>query len=55
MGARQKLNQAHLNAALFIGGALGLATGSFGVFIVATGAIIALDVCTGGIRTSGRR
>lgn len=55
MGARQKLNQAHFNAALLIGGALGLATGSFGVFVVATGAIIAIDVISGGIRTSTRR
>lgn len=55
MGAREKLNQAHLNAALLIGGVLGLATGSIGVFVIATGAIIALDVVSGCIRTSARR
>ena len=39
MGARQKLNEAHIVGSLAVAGVLGLATGSWTVFVV-TGAVL---------------
>lgn len=50
MGVREKLNRSHVNGALLAGGALGVATGSFSVFLLAVGLVIALEVYSGGIR-----
>jgi hypothetical protein len=50
MGAKQKLNAAHLYGALVIAGLIGLATQSWNVFLVAlTGAVIA-DLAGGNLR-----
>ena len=51
MGARQKLNQAHVNGALIAAGVLGLVTGSWTVFIIAGAALIGAATYSGDIRT----
>ena len=53
MGARQKLNEAHINGALIVAGLLGLATGSWTVFILAGAGLIGLSMHSGGIRSKG--
>ena len=53
MGARQKLNQAHVNGALVAGGVLGLITGSWTIFFIASAALIGAATYSGGIRTKG--
>ena len=53
MGARQKLNQAHVNGALIVAGILGLVTSSWTVFFIAGAVLIGLAVHSGGIRSKG--
>lgn len=55
MGARQKLNQAFFNGALVAGGVIGLAAGSWTVFLLATLAGIGLSILGGDIRFHHRR
>jgi len=55
MGARQKLNQAHVNGALIAAGVLGLVTGSWTIFAIAGAGLIGAAVYSGGIRTKGGR
>ena len=50
MGAKQKLNAAHLNGALLVAGLAGLLTGSWPVFLVAFAALVAGDHLAGNIR-----
>ena len=50
MGARQELNKVHVIGSLGAAGLLGLLTGSFAVFVVASAVMIGASVCTGGIR-----
>jgi hypothetical protein len=50
MGAKQKLNSAHLSGALVIAGLIGLATQSWTVFLVALSGFIVVDVVAGDIR-----
>ena len=54
MGARHKLNQAYFNGSLLFAGAVGLATGSFGIFIVVLGAMIMFNLHAGDIRPNKR-
>jgi hypothetical protein len=54
MGARNKLNVAHLNGNLLIAGLAGMFTGSFLVFAVGLAILVILDVHTGGIRPTKR-
>ena len=51
MGARQKLNQAHVNGALIVAGIAGLLTGSWAIFFIAAAALIGAATYNGGIRT----
>ena len=53
MGARQKLNHAHVNGALIAAGVLGLVTGSWTIFIVAGAVLIGTAICGGDIRPTG--
>ena len=55
MSARNKLNVAHINGALFFGGIAGLVSGSFTVFILTTAALIAMALHNGGIRPHPRK
>jgi hypothetical protein len=50
MGAKQKLNSAHLWGALVIAGLVGLVTQSWTVFLVALTGVIVVDVIAGDIR-----
>ena len=50
MGARQKLNRASLNGSLLIAAAVGLVTGSLGIFFVVFVVLAAASVYTGDIR-----
>lgn len=54
MGARQKLNEAYFIGELFIAGIIGMATGSFTVFVAVLGALVAMSMHSGGIRVKGR-
>jgi len=54
MGARQKLNDAHVNGALIAAGVLGLMTGSWVIFIIAGAALIGAATCNGDIRPKSR-
>lgn len=54
MGARQKLNEAYFIGELFIAGIIGMATGSFAVFVAVLGALVAMSMHSGGIRVKGR-
>jgi len=55
MGARQKLNQAHLNGALVIAAVIGIATQSWTVFWIAALFVVGSSFYAGGIRLDGRR
>jgi hypothetical protein len=55
MGARTKLNAIHAMIAVGIAGAMGLATGSWLVFGLALGFLIAVKVHSGAIRTGRKR
>lgn len=55
MGARQKLNQAHVNGALVVAALVGAVTQSWIVFVVAALLAVGLSVHGGGIRTRGRQ
>lgn len=55
MSARNKLNVAYLNGALFFGGIAGLVFESFYVFVFTTVALIAIALQDGGIRTRPRK
>lgn len=55
MGARKKLNQAHVNGALVIGAVVGLATQSWIAFALATMFVIIGGFYAGDIRGDGRR
>jgi hypothetical protein len=48
--ARHKLNSSYLHGVLLIAGVIGAASGSWTVFLVATGILIATSVHDGGIR-----
>ena len=48
--AKHKLNSAHVHGALVIAGFLGLVTGSWAIFLLATGVILATSVQDGSIR-----
>jgi hypothetical protein len=50
MGAKQKLNSAHLTGALVIAGLIGLATQSWNVFLVALAGAIVTDLVAGNLR-----
>ncbi len=50
MGARGKLNAAHVNGALAIAGAVGLLTGSWTVFAIALAGVVATNILSGSIR-----
>jgi hypothetical protein len=50
MGARNKLNAAHMNGILIIAGLAGLLTGSWAVFAVGVAILFILSVHSGGIR-----
>ncbi|HSG71528.1 MAG TPA: hypothetical protein VLA12_13990 [Planctomycetaceae bacterium] len=54
MGARHKLNQSYFNRSLLIAGAIGLATQSFGIFIVVLGTMVILNLHSGEIRPQKR-
>jgi len=54
MGARQKLNQAHLNGALVIAAVIGVATQSWTVFLIAALLAAGSSLHTGDIRLRGR-
>lgn len=54
MGARQKLNQAHLNGALVIAAVVGVMTQSWAVFWIAALIAAGSGFCGGGIRLRGR-
>lgn len=54
MGARQKLNQAHLNGALVIAAVVGIATQSWTVFWIAALIAAGSSLHSGGIRLRGR-
>ncbi len=54
MGARNKLNAAHLNGCLIVAGILGGLTSSWQVFAVALAILVMLDLYTGGIRPTKR-
>ena len=56
MGARHKLNQTYIKAAIIFSAVIGLIAKSWVVFLVALAASIALNIYSGDIRTkSGRR
>jgi hypothetical protein len=48
--ARHKLNASHLHGALLIAGVFGAASGSWTVFLVATGILVATSVIDGSLR-----
>lgn len=54
MGARQKLNQAHLNGALVIAAVVGIATQSWAVFWIAALIAAGSSLHSGDIRLRGR-
>ena len=54
MGARNKLNAAHMNGIVIIAGLAGLLTGSWPVFVVGLVILVILGVHTGGIRPTRR-
>ena len=53
MGAREELNKIHVVGSLGAAGLLGLLSGSFAVFVIASAVMIGASVCTGGIRGQG--
>ena len=55
MSARQKLNVAYLNSCALVAALLGVAAGSWAVFLVALAVLVASGVYAGEIRTGGRR
>ena len=55
MGARQKLNNAHVIGALIVAGFLGLMTGSWTVFIIAGAVLIGVATYSGEIRSRSYR
>ena len=55
MGARQKLNEAHLTGSAILAGVTGLATGSWLVFIATLVVLVALGIHAGRIRPDSRR
>ena len=48
--AKHKLNSAHVHGALVIAGFLGLVTGSWAIFLLATGVILGTSLQDGSIR-----
>ncbi len=55
MGARQKLNSAHLTGSLVLAGVAGVLAESFAVFLIALGFLIVCSINDGGIRIGKRR
>ena len=55
MGARQKLNDAHVIGAIIVAGVLGLMTCSWTVFIIASAVLIGAAILGGDIRLHKRR
>lgn len=55
MGARQKLNQAHIIAALVIAAVIGAVTQSWIMFWIAAIIAVGSSFHAGGIRVDGRR
>ena len=54
MGARHKLNAAHVNGSLFIAAIAGLMTESWLVFAMVLVVLVVIAFYDGGIRASGR-
>jgi len=54
MGARSKLNSAHINGALLVAGLIGGMTGSWAVFGLALAGVLVTEVISGGIRLNRR-
>ena len=50
MGAKSKLNALHLEGALIVAGLIGLATGSFPIFLLTLAGLLAVGVVSGDIR-----
>ena len=55
MGARQKLNAAHIFGCIIIAAMFGGVTGSFVVFVIAAAVLIAGSIESGGIRLKPRQ
>ena len=55
MGARAKLNSAHLNQAFWLAGGAGIMTGSWTVFLITWATLVALATSSGDIRPDRRR
>jgi hypothetical protein len=55
MGARTSLNAIYLSGTLVLAAVLGLATGSWGIFLISLGVLIAANVHAGRIRPTSRR
>jgi hypothetical protein len=55
MGARHKLNQAHLLGAVAIAAVAGLLTESWAVFFIAVTVLLGGAICAGDIRFDSRR
>jgi hypothetical protein len=53
VGARQELNKIHVVGSLSVAGLLGLMTGSFAVFVIASAVMIGASVHSGEIRGGG--
>jgi hypothetical protein len=53
MGARTELNKIHIVGSLGVAGLLGLLTGSFAVFAIASAVMIGSSVYAGEIRGNG--
>lgn len=55
MGARQKLNHAYVNGAMFWGAMIGLMAQSWVIFFIVTAITLLFGLHSGGIRPTGRR
>ncbi len=51
MGARQKLNQAHINGCILFAAVIGFVCGSWAAFLVSVAVLVGLDLMAGNIRT----
>jgi hypothetical protein len=55
MGARHELNKVHIIGSLGVAGILGLASGSWAVFVIAGAVLIGAAIYAGEIRGKGGR
>ena len=53
MSARHKLNQGYIQGALVVAGVIGVACGSWTVFLIAAAILVGLSVYSGEIRPTG--